>query len=188
MYTGRPWQKVAVDQVGPLHKTPRGNKWILVVSDHFSRWQDALPLPEATAPTVATALDERVFSYLGLPEQLHSDQGAQFESQLMTELCQSWRVDKTKTTPYYPQANGAVERNNKGFGESLRAMLLDCGQDEWDSFLPQLMRAFRGTPHSTTGETANFMMFGRELRLPDSLVYDIPSSEESLGKTTRLTC
>ena len=59
-------------------------------------------------------------------------------------------------------------------------MLLYCGQDEWDTFLPQLMRAFRGTPNTTTGETANFMMFGRELRLPDSLIYDTPGQEDTL--------
>ena len=58
-------------------------------------------------------------------------------------------------------------------------MLLDCGQDEWDSFLPQLMRALRGTPHTGTGETANFMMYGRKLRLPDSLVYDSLSRERT---------
>ena len=75
LYAGRPWQKLAVDLVGPLPETPRGNRWILVLTDHFSRWQDALPLPDATAPTVATILDERIFCYLGLPEQLHSDQG-----------------------------------------------------------------------------------------------------------------
>ena len=95
----------------------------------------------------------------------------------MTELCQLWKVDKTKTTPYHPQANGVVERTSQGLGESLRAMLIACGQDEWDSFLPQLMRAFRGTPHSATGKTANFMMFGRELRLSDSLIYDTLSQE-----------
>ena len=145
-----------------------------MITDHFSRWQDAIPLPEATAPVVATALDEKIFCYLGLPEQLHSDQGAQFESQLMVELCQLWRVDKIKTTPYHPQSNGSVERNNRGLGESLRALLLDCGQDEWDLCLPHLLRTLRGTPHSTTGETANFMMYGRELRLPDTLLYDPP--------------
>ena len=136
MYAGRPWQKVALDLVGPLPKTPRGTKWILVVSDHFSRWQDALPLPEPTAPVLATPLDKRIFSYLGLPEQLHSDQGAQFESQLMTELCQIRKIDKTKTTPYHPQSNGVVERNNRGLEDPLQAMLFDCGQDEWDTFLP----------------------------------------------------
>ena len=73
LFAGRPWQKLAVDLVGPMPETPRGNRWILVVVDHFTRWQDAFPLPDATAPTVATALEERVFCYHGLPEQIHSD-------------------------------------------------------------------------------------------------------------------
>ena len=76
MYAGRPFQKLAVDLVGPLPLTKRKNRWALVLTDHFTRWQDAIALPDATAPTVATALDERVFAYWGLPEQLHSDQGA----------------------------------------------------------------------------------------------------------------
>ena len=108
MFAGRPWQKVAVDLVGPMPETPRGNKWILVLTDHFTRWQDAIPLVDATAPTVATALEERVFCYLGVPEQLHSDQGAQFEGELMAELCDLWGTQKTRTSPYHPQGNGMV--------------------------------------------------------------------------------
>ena len=88
LFVGRPWQKVAVDLVGPMPETTRGNRWILVLTDHFTRWQDAIALPDATAPVVATALDERVFCYLGLPEQIRTVQGAQFESSLMAELCQ----------------------------------------------------------------------------------------------------
>ena len=153
---------VAVDLVAPMPETSRGNCWILVLVDHFTRWQDALAIPDATAPVVAADLDERVFCFMGLPEQIHTDQGAQFEPQLMTELCQLLGVDKTRTTPYHPQANGMVERNNKGLGDSLRAMLLGRGQDERDVLLPQL-RAYRGTPHTATGETANMMMLGREL-------------------------
>ena len=87
----------------------------------------------------------------------------------MSELCSLWDVKKTHTTPYHPQANGVVERNNWVLGDSLRALLLRRGQDKWDLLLPQLMRAYRGTPHSTMGETANLMMLGRELRLPDQL-------------------
>jgi transposase InsO family protein len=157
-----------------MPETPRKNKWILVATDHFTRWQDAIAIPDATAPVVASALDERIFCYFGLPEQLHTDQGAQFESQLLSELCVLWNVNKTHTTPYHPQANGVCERNNRGLGDSLRTLLLTRGQDEWDSLLPQLMRAFRGTPHSATGETANLLMMGRELRLPDQLQHHPP--------------
>ena len=169
LHTGRPWQKVAIDLVGPMPRTRKGNKWILVLTDHFTRWQDALAITEATTPVIANMLDERVFSYLGLPESIHSDQGAQFESCLMKELCALWNIDHSRTTPYHPQGNGVVERLNRGLGDSLRTLLLDKGVDEWDTLLPQLMRAFRGTPSATTGETANLMMLGRETRLPDQL-------------------
>ncbi|XP_067949612.1 uncharacterized protein [Watersipora subatra] len=67
---------------GTISCHTKGEQWILVLTDHFTRWQDALTLPDATAPVVANALDEGVFCYLGLPEQIHTDQGAQFESQL----------------------------------------------------------------------------------------------------------
>jgi transposase InsO family protein len=177
LYAGRPWQKVAVDLVGPLPETPRGNKWILVIMDHFTRWQDAIALPDATASTVASTLDERIFAYLGLPECIHSDQGTQFEGQLMEELCQLWGINKTHTTPYHPQANGMVERNNRTLGDALRTLLLKRGQEEWDLLLPQIMRAFRGTPHTITKETPNNMMFGRELRLPDQVqCYPLPTT------------
>ena len=181
LWVGRPWQKVAVDLVGPLPLTARGNKWILVLTDHFTRWQDALPIPDATAPMVAEVLDSRVFCYFGLPEEIHSDRGSQFEGDLMTELCELWHVAKTRTTPYHPQSNGVVERGNRTLGDALRTMLLSYAYDQssWDILLPQVMRAFRATPQTSTEETANFMMLGRECRLPDQLLYGTHSQQLS---------
>ena len=119
LHAGRTWQKVAVDLVGLMPETARGNRRTLVLVEQFTRWPDALAIPDATAPVVAAALDKRVFCYMGLPEQIHTDQGAQLESQLITELCQLWGVGKTRTTKYHPQANGMVEQNNRGLEDSL---------------------------------------------------------------------
>ena len=151
--------------------TPRGNRWILVLSDHFTRWAEALPIPDATTPSVASALHTEIFSRFGIPEQLHSDQGTQFESELMKELCLIWGLNKTHMTPYRPQGNGVVERNNRTIGDLLRVLLIGGQQTDWDLLLPEIMAVFRATPHTATKETPNYMFMGRENRLPDLLAY-----------------
>ena len=140
LYAGRPWQVVSVDIVGPFPATPRGNTCILVLSDHFTRWRDALPIPSGAAEVVADRLEERVFAYFGLPERIHTDQGAQFESNLISELCALWGVQKSRTTPYHPQSNGVVERENKDLGDMLRSTLLGGEEDDWDLVLPHIMQ------------------------------------------------
>lgn len=90
LYAGRPWQRVAINSVGPTLLLTAGNNCILVLTDHFTRWQDPLAILGAMAPTLATILEERVFCYLGLSEILHSNQGSQFESALIESLCQRW--------------------------------------------------------------------------------------------------
>lgn len=179
LYAGRPWQRVAVDLVGPMPETDRTNKWILVISDHFTRWMDGIALPDATTPVIAHALEERVFAYFGLPECIHSDRGSQFESELMAELCKLWGVDKTRTTPYHPQANGVVERNNRTIGDSLRCLLMSRGQTDWDLVLPHIMRQLRAVPHSATQETPNFLLLGREVRLPGQLLHEVASTQST---------
>jgi len=72
----------------------RGNNWILVLTDHFMRWADALAIPDTSAPTVSRALDQQVLCYFGVPEQIHSDQGAQFQSQLISDLCKTWGLTR----------------------------------------------------------------------------------------------
>ncbi|XP_067939761.1 uncharacterized protein [Watersipora subatra] len=145
LYAGLPWQNLAVNLVRSFFVTPRENKWVLVLTNQITRWQDGLALPDATAPVVGNALDERVFCHLGLPEQIHTDYGAQFESQLMTKLCQLWNMEKAHTTLYHPLANGTVVRNNRGLRDSLRVLLLARGHDQWDLLLPQLMRVYKST-------------------------------------------
>ena len=116
LYAGRLWQKLAIDLVGRLLQTARGNVWILVLTDHFTRWSDAIAIPDATAPTVAGVLEERVFCYFGLPEVIHTDQGAQFESDLFQELCRLWGSTNPGRHPIDPKGMVLL-------GDSLRALL-----------------------------------------------------------------
>ena len=161
--------KVAIDLVGPMPMTQGGNQWILVFSDQFTCWQVAIPLADVTAPAVATALNEKIFCHFGLPEQLHFDPGKLFQSQLMAELCSLGRVDQTHTAPYHLQPDQRSSRE-----EQQRA-----GRHTQGSFTRQRTRRLEfGTSQASTGETANMLMLGRELRLPDLLMGSPPPSDQ----------
>ena len=83
---GAPMERVALDIIGPLKTTDKGNEYILVI-DYFTKWMEAFPIPDHTAITVAECLVEQFISRYGVPRQLHSDQGPEFESRLFQEIC-----------------------------------------------------------------------------------------------------
>jgi len=130
---------------------------------------------------VARALDQQVIRYVSLPEQIHSDQGAKFQSQLMSNLCKmGGALTKVRRTPYHPQENEVVERNNRMLGDLLRNLLIVKSQEEWDLVLPQIMRAYRNTPDSSTLETPNFFMLWGETRVPEHLTYHVSAPESNV--------
>jgi len=86
-------------------------------------------------------------------------------------------VNQSRTTPYHQQRNGVVEWNNRMLVDAFRNLLLGRGQEEWDVVLLQIMRAYRSTPHSSTQETLNLFMLGRETRVPEHLTYHVPAPE-----------
>lgn len=99
---GYPMQFVATDLAGPLPESDDRNKYILAVTDYFTRWMEAFPLPNQDVSTVATNLVDEVFLRFGVLEQLHSDQGWQFKAQMITKLCKMLNIQKTHTAPYHP--------------------------------------------------------------------------------------
>ena len=80
---------------------------MLVMTDHFTRLCDAIPMLDGKTDIVAKTLEENVFAYFGIPEEIHTHQGRQFESQLFKELCSLWGTKKTRSSPYHPQGNSA---------------------------------------------------------------------------------
>ena len=108
-----------MDIVGPFPKSANGNKYILVVSDYFTRWAEAFPIPNQEALTVARVFVNEYVCRYGVPVQLHTDEGRNFESKIVEEMCKILEIDKTRTSPYHPQSDGIVER----FNRTLEAML-----------------------------------------------------------------
>eukprot|EP00731_Ephydatia_muelleri_P009833 Em0005g419a len=149
---GQPMQLVAVDILGPLPESGNGNSYIL------------------EAVTVAQKLVDEIFCRFSVPEQLHSDQGRQFESAVIKEICNLLHIEKTRTTAYHPQSDGLVER----FNRTLLSMLTTCGRShpfEWEDHIRKVCFAYNTSVQATTGYSPFFLMFGRQARLPIDLMY-----------------
>ena len=105
--------RIAINVMGEFPETENGNKYIIVISEYFSKWVVAAATPDQTAQTVAEVLLNQYITIFGAPRQIHTDQGRNFESELIKTLSQLLGVNKTRTTPYRPQSDGLVERFNR---------------------------------------------------------------------------
>ncbi|KAI2646047.1 Retrovirus-related Pol polyprotein [Labeo rohita] len=170
---GCPMDRVAVDVLGPFPRTPRGNRFVVVAMDYFTKWPEAYAVPNQEAGTVAEVLLEGMFARFGVPTEVHSDQGRNFESQLFSDLCRQLGIRKTRTTPLHPQSDGLVERYNRTLATQL-ALCVSRDQKDWDLQLPLVLLATRSAVQETTGCTPALLMLGRELRTPSSLLMGRP--------------
>ena len=172
---GYPLQRVAMDILGPLPLTDRGNRYVLVVGEYFTKWMEAYPMPNMEAGTVADIFVHHFVSHFGVPDILHTDQGRNFESNLLKEVYQLLGIVKTRTTPYHPQSDGLVERFNRTL-LNLLSLAASENEHEWDLHLPMVMLAYRTSVQESTGCTPFYLMFGREARLPADVMYGLPPS------------
>ena len=162
--TGRPFERVGIDFVGPLPETAEGNKFIIVAVDYFTKWPEAKAVKEHNAKVTARFIYEDIICRHGAVEILHSDRGTEFINETITHLTKKFGIKHSKSTPYYPQANGQVERFNRTLVNSLRKMTE--GQKDWDEFIAPTLFAYRTTPHNTTKTSPFMVTYGREARLP----------------------
>ena len=185
--TGSPMERIALDILGPLPTTDDGNKYVLVVADYYTKYVEAYAIPDEKADTVAQKLVDEFICRYGVPQEMHSDQGRNFESKLFQEVCRHLGIRKTRTTPWNPKSDGMVERFNRTL-ISMLSTLLDPHkhQRDWDRLLPYVTAAYRSTTHETTKETPNMMMFGREVRLPIDVCYTMPEEKSETDYAQQL--
>ena len=106
---GYAFERVHIDIMGPLMETQKGNKYILVIVDQFTKWVEAFPLKYQLAETVACVVVRECVSRCGCPLEMHTDQGRNFESEVFKEMCKLLEIGKTRTTSYRPSVNGQVQ-------------------------------------------------------------------------------
>lgn len=162
------FQKVHIDLVGPLTLS-NGFKYVLTCIDRFSRWPEAIPLPNIEAKTVAHAFLQNWISRYGVPREITTDQGSQFESQLFSNLCKMLGTHKIHTTTYHPQANGLVERFHRHLKSALRAT---GDPKEWHHNLPWVLLGIRTAVRDNVECSSAEILFGQTLRLPGEFIAD----------------
>ena len=138
-----------MDIVGPLPRSSSGNHYVLVICDYATRYPEAIPLLSIDAAHVAEELI-KVFSWVGAPQEIFTDQGSNFTLQLQAELYRLLQIHPIRTSPYHPQTDGLVE----WFNQMLKSMFMKAATKEgkdWDKLVPYLLFAYREVSQASTG-------------------------------------
>jgi transposase InsO family protein len=174
----QPFGVVAIDYT-KMEPSSDGRENVLVITDIYSKFTQAVVTRDQKANTVAKALFQNWFLKFGIPGRIHSDQGRNFESEIVSELCKLYGVKKSHTTTYHPQGNGQCERFNRTMHNLLRT-LSEEKKKKWAIYLPELVYSYNVTPHSTSGYSPYFLIFGQEPKLPIDHILQMPPIKDKV--------
>ena len=176
-----PLEFVSIDILGELIATKRGHRFILVITDRFSKLVRTVPLKKITAVAVAQAfVTHWVFVY-GPPARLLSDNGKQFSARFFQNVLRILETKNLYTTTYNPQANGQVERFNKTIVAALRHYVGEHPRD-WDLFTDALTYAYNTQVHRGTGLSPFELVLSR---VPPPLAVEAEPTIEQSGSAAQ---
>jgi transposase InsO family protein len=176
---GAPFDKIGIDIKGPLPLTTKRNRYLVVAMDYFTKWPEARAISDAKTETIAKFIFEDIICRHGVPKEILSDRGINFNNALINELYSRYQTKHRLTSSYRPQTNGMVERFNRTIGESLAKLAMDKDKEkDWDDYIHAVLLAYRTKKHETTGFAPFYLVNGRQARLPVELMVDSFSSEE----------
>ena len=168
----KPFEKVALDIVGPLPETCSGNKYILTFQDNFSKFLLAIPIMNQEAKTIADVFARKVICLFGTPTILLTDQGSNFLSEVFKKTCKLLKIKMIQTTAYHPESNGSLERSHRTLGNYLRSYV-NGDQENWDTWLDFASFCHNTTPNTSTKHTPHEILFGYKPELPAAITKTI---------------
>jgi transposase InsO family protein len=180
------FQVTSMDITGPYCLTPRKNKYLLTFIDHFTRYAEAIPIPDQTAETCARVYATQIIARHGSGSTLITNQGRAFISKFF-KVCKILKIRKVQTSAYHPQSNGMVERFHKSLHDGM-SHYINCNGTNWDVVVPFFLMAYRATPHSATKYSPYYLLHGREMILPgqEDLKAKTPEDLQNLEHSRRL--
>lgn len=166
--------RLHIDLIGPL-ESPAGARYVLSMTDAFTRWPEAVIIENKQAETVARCLVNVWICRYGPPAQLTSDRGGEFVAQVIQSTAQAMGTQRLITTPYHPHANGLEERPHRTLNALLALLTQERSVEgaDWRHLLPLALFTMRTTVHRMTGHTPMQLVFGCEAALPE-LLYHAP--------------
>ena len=175
--TTQPMEMICIDYL-KLERSKGGFENILIVTDHFTKYAQAFPTINQTANTTAKTLYEKFMIHYGFPAKIHSDQGRNFESDVIKALCKLVGIKKTRTTCYHPQGNGNCERFNRTLMDMLGTLQPDEKSD-WKRHVATMTHAYNCTRHETTGYSPYYLMFLQQPRLPIDIILNVNPGKQN---------
>ena len=160
----RPLELVAIDFV-KIDKGRGGFEDVLVITDAYTKCSQAIPCKDQLAVTVVCKLRDHWFTKFGIPNRLHSDQGRNFEGEVIRELCALYGIKKTRSTPYHPKGNAQAERFNRTLFGLIKS-INESDRHRRPDLLAHLVYVCNATPSATTAVSPFTLMFGREPLIP----------------------
>jgi hypothetical protein len=159
-----PFERWALDFVGPFNPKSNQKAYILIAMDYMTKWVEAEALPNATEEVVIKFLF-KLFVRYGLPREIITDGGSQFTGHRITATLDNYHIKHRVTSPYHPQANGQVESTNKVL-EAILTKTVSTNRQNWATELPNALWAYRTTWRNTTGYSPYHLVYGKEPIFP----------------------
>ena len=169
----KPFDRIALD-VKHVQASRSGNRYIIAGIDYLTKYVEARPIRFQTASEIALFLYEEIICRHGCPTIIVSDNGKPFVSKMIQQVCRNFSIIHKTTTPYNPQSNGLIERFNRTLGQILQKRTKE-EKDDWDSYLPAALFAYRTIKQGSTKNTPFFLLYGYEPKTPfdiDHHVYE----------------
>jgi len=167
--SNRPFQRVVMDYAGPFSRSAKGNRYLLLMQDDFTRYLRVYPLREASTNSTLKCF-QSLIAEEGLPDEILTDNGSHFTGRIFTDELKKLNISHIRTAPYSPSSNGMAERAVRTVKETLKAVSLESGRSKnWDEHSQKIAMFYNASRHSATGVSPFVLARGRTMKLPSEV-------------------